>query len=175
MYSPPEWILKQRYYGDRATVWSLGVLLFNMIYGDIPWEDDADIINCRLDDLKPKLNHNWQHQPAFHRFDQYRDVDDLIRLCLKLNDAERIQLDELLQHKWFNKHNQRSSSGSSQESQQQHASMVDQILTVGQPSTSISLNPIVSSHVTDNITNKNNNTNSELKKCNNKPESLSTF
>lgn len=104
VYSPPEWILKQRYYGDRATVWSLGVLLFNMIYGDIPWEEDADIINCRLDDIKTKQNWQQNQQPAY-RFNQqqYRDVDDLIQLCLKLNDFERIQLDEILKHKWFNK------------------------------------------------------------------------
>lgn len=101
VYSPPEWILKQRYYGDRATVWSLGVLLFNMIYGDIPWEQDADIINCRLDDLK--LNkQSWQQAYRFNQ-QQHRDVDDLIRLCLKLNDFERIQLDDILKHKWFNK------------------------------------------------------------------------
>ena len=92
VYSPPEWILTQRYNGDRATVWSLGVLLFNMIYGDIPWEEDADIINCRLD-LKGK-------QPWHDRF---HEVDDLIRLCLKLNEHERIKLDDILQHKWFSK------------------------------------------------------------------------
>lgn len=175
VYSPPEWILKQRYYGDRATVWSLGVLLFNMIYGDIPWEDDADIINCRLDDLKPKLNtHNWQHQPDFYRFDHYRDVDDLIRLCLKLNDAERIKLDDLLQHKWFAK-NQRSSSGYSQVTQQEHQPLAtsnnNTSIVETQPSTSINLNPISSCHHSTNFTNKNRNTNSEF---NNTPESQST-
>lgn len=102
VYSPPEWILTQRYYGEHATVWSLGVLLFNMIYGDIPWEEDADIINCRLD-LKNKPS-SWSQ--GYFRPDldhQNRDVDDLIRLCLKLNHFERVKLDEILQHKWFTK------------------------------------------------------------------------
>lgn len=104
VYSPPEWILQQRYYGDRATVWSLGVLLFNMIYGDIPWEEDADIINCQLDDIKSRQNWSQNSSMAYRiGQQQHRDVDDLIRLCLKLNDFERIKLDEILQHKWFNK------------------------------------------------------------------------
>ena len=97
VYSPPEWILNQRYFGDRATVWSLGVLLFNMIYGDIPWEKDSDIVNCRLYSKNNIFfdNFNWQNNQ--------RDVDDLIRLCLTIEDAERIKLDEILNHKWFNK------------------------------------------------------------------------
>lgn len=98
VYSPPEWILNQRYYGDRATVWSLGVLLFNMIYGDIPWEEDADIINARLDDLKTPRS---QYLCEFEQ-EKYAVANDLIRLCLKLNDFDRISLDEIPQHTWFN-------------------------------------------------------------------------
>lgn len=67
-----------------------------MMYGDIPWEEDADIINCRLG-----------KQP-WH--DRYHEVDDLIRLCLKLNENERIKLDEILQHKWFNNSNKTRSA-----------------------------------------------------------------
>lgn len=135
VYSPPEWILKQSYRGDRATVWSLGVLLFNMIYGDIPWEDDQDIINCSFYIKKnfsfktaaattttaagettsdqpttsatattTNNSNNGNHTSnnllaMFSSSD--RDVDDLIRSCLMVNDLERIQLHEILNHKWF--------------------------------------------------------------------------
>ena len=97
VYAPPEWILNQCYYGDRAAVWSLGVLLFNMIYGDIPWEEDADIVNCRL---YSKKNFNLKSK-SDDVAATLTNVDDLIRKCLHINQSERIKLDEILQHKWF--------------------------------------------------------------------------
>ena len=101
VYSPPEWINRQYYYGHRAAVWSLGVLLCkcNMRYGDIPWEEDDDIIKCRL--IKKKCNNSFTDSDSDNNFQS--DVFDLIKKCLNVNDRERIKLDEILNHKWLKK------------------------------------------------------------------------
>jgi serine/threonine protein kinase len=106
VYSPPEWILQQCYYGDRAAVWSLGVLLFNMIYGDIPWEEDSDIVNCRLYSKK-NFEYNSSNSTSDNDEEEadtglhINQVDDLIRKCLHINQNERIKLEHILKHKWF--------------------------------------------------------------------------
>lgn len=106
VYSPPEWILGQCYYGDRAAVWSLGVLLFDMVYGDIPWEEDSDIVNCRLYSKKSfnasrRVNNGEQRVAVSDAASSH--VDDLIRKCLHINQHERIKLEDILKHTWLRK------------------------------------------------------------------------
>uniref|UniRef100_A0A8C3UZ24 Serine/threonine-protein kinase 1 n=1 Tax=Catharus ustulatus TaxID=91951 RepID=A0A8C3UZ24_CATUS len=84
VYSPPEWIACGCYYGHSATIWSLGVLLYVMVCGNLPFCKDHDIVSGQL-----FFGH--QVSPA---------CEDLIRWCLAKHPADRPELEDILCHPW---------------------------------------------------------------------------
>ena len=80
VYSPPEWIKHGRYTAEGLAVWSLGVLLYTMVCGDIPFQNDHDIVLA-----EPKFDSNMSES-----------CHDLILSCLKVNPNERLTLYQVL-------------------------------------------------------------------------------
>ncbi|KAH9511341.1 DNA repair and recombination protein RAD54-like [Dermatophagoides farinae] len=84
-YFPPECIKSSPYDGLAATVWSLGVLLYDMVCGNIPFYDDEAIINGVL-----RFTRNVTSE-----------CQDLIFKCLSYNAKDRPMLEEILVHPWM--------------------------------------------------------------------------
>jgi len=82
VYSPPEWIQWQHYHAMPVTVWSLGILLYDMLTGDIPFESDEEIVRGKL---------------TFNKHIS-KEARDLIIQCLSYEPRRRPTLSEILQH-----------------------------------------------------------------------------
>ncbi|XP_077048562.1 serine/threonine-protein kinase pim-1-like [Agelaius phoeniceus] len=82
-YSPPEWSHFGWDYGKPATIWSLGILLQQMV--------------CREHPFRRGQNISWDHQLSLPQ-GLSPECQDLIRRCLSMLDLERPSLEELLCH-----------------------------------------------------------------------------
>lgn len=85
VYSPPEWITSHRYHGRSATIWSLGILLFDMACGDIPFEKDDEICRAELY-FRDGLSHS---------------LKNLIQSMLQVKPQHRLKIEDILDHPWM--------------------------------------------------------------------------
>ena len=136
VYSPPEWIKFRRYRGDGLTVWSLGILLYDMVYGDIPFETDAQIKLAHLN-FRPELRLS-------------EDVIDCIKRCLTVSPTERITLAQLQQHPWVKEKDTKHLNMPNGSSESNHPQPVHR--SISAPVDVIPLSKLGGSEITSNIT-----------------------
>ncbi|XP_058246937.1 serine/threonine-protein kinase pim-1-like [Hemibagrus wyckioides] len=84
-YCPPEWILYKKYLGVSATVWSLGVLLYELVCGRLPFNTGEKIAEGKL-----KFPRRLSDECCM-----------LIRWCLEHHPENRPTFQEILNHRWF--------------------------------------------------------------------------
>ncbi|KAJ3100096.1 Checkpoint kinase 2 [Physocladia obscura] len=95
VYLAPEIIFSEQCYDDRVDLYSVGVILFFMLSGTIPFIaiDDTDLYT------KIKLGSVDWSSPA------WKDVSDaaidLIKSLMKVDPDQRIKLEDVEEHWWF--------------------------------------------------------------------------
>lgn len=90
-YSAPECLSHVEYDGRKADVWSLGVILYELVTGTHPW----DVTNTAQ-----MLQHIIQGSYEIPVFVSSA-CEDLIRAMLTVNPEERIPLHDILAHPWL--------------------------------------------------------------------------
>ena len=91
-YAAPEVIMGDSYKGEPADIWSMGVILFAMVTGRLPFKDsDVKSLLCEISKLL--------------RFPSRvsDECKDLTRAMLTFNPKERATLDEIKAHSWMKK------------------------------------------------------------------------
>ncbi|KAF8339776.1 kinase-like domain-containing protein, partial [Cantharellus anzutake] len=90
-YAAPEMLLAERYSGPEVDIWSLGIILYTLLAGSLPFDDDDEKV------MKDKII-----QGQFDIPDSLSDnAQALLRGMLKRNPTERLTIPAILRHPWF--------------------------------------------------------------------------
>ncbi|KAF5022388.1 hypothetical protein F66182_5561 [Fusarium sp. NRRL 66182] len=87
-YAAPELLKNRQYRGDRADIWSIGVILYAMLSATLPF-DDPDL---RV--MMARTKKGQYEMPCFLS----PEAEDLIRRMLQVNPDRRITLKEIWRH-----------------------------------------------------------------------------
>ncbi|CAI6337131.1 unnamed protein product [Periconia digitata] len=99
-YLPPEMIVGQGTYSEKIDLWSLGVLTYEFLCGEAPFEDTQTMTHRRIARGDYKV-------PSYVS----AEAKDLIQRLLVLDPEKRISLVEIEQHPWILKHCKAGSGG----------------------------------------------------------------
>ncbi|XP_037539105.1 serine/threonine-protein kinase BRSK2 [Nematolebias whitei] len=90
-YACPEVIRGEKYDGRKADVWSCGVILFALLVGALPFDDD------NLRNLLEKVKLGVFHMPHFIP----PDCQNLLRSMIEVDATKRLTLEQIQKHTWY--------------------------------------------------------------------------
>ncbi|XP_065812734.1 serine/threonine-protein kinase BRSK2 isoform X3 [Labrus bergylta] len=90
-YACPEVIRGEKYDGRKADVWSCGVILFALLVGALPFDDD------NLRNLLEKVKLGVFHMPHFIP----PDCQNLLRGMIEVDASKRLTLEQIQKHTWY--------------------------------------------------------------------------
>ncbi|XP_014872629.1 serine/threonine-protein kinase BRSK2-like, partial [Poecilia latipinna] len=90
-YACPEVIRGEKYDGRKADAWSCGVILFALLVGALPFDDD------NLRNLLEKVKLGVFHMPHFIP----PDCQNLLRGMIEVDAAKRLTLEQIQKHTWY--------------------------------------------------------------------------
>ena len=94
-YAAPEMIKGIQYHGIDTDIWSSGIILYLMLCKSFPFNDKNN------SKLYQKILSGKFNLPNYLS----NEAKDLISKILKVNPAERIKINEIKKHPWFNLYN----------------------------------------------------------------------
>lgn len=94
-YAAPELLKNRQYRGDKADIWSMGVILYAMLSATLPFDDP---------DLRVMMNKTKKGQYKMPEF-LTPEAEDLIDRMLQVNPDHRITMKQIWQHLLIQKYN----------------------------------------------------------------------
>ncbi|XP_060520661.1 maternal embryonic leucine zipper kinase-like [Cylas formicarius] len=90
-YAAPELVMGRQYLGQEVDVWAMGVLLYALLTGSLPFDD------VNVDNLYKKILCGKYCDPPYIS----RQSSELIRSMLQVDPEKRITVAQLLSHPWL--------------------------------------------------------------------------
>jgi len=110
-FFPPEVYTRHRYSAEKLTTWSLGILLYILLFGDLPFDTQNEIINSTR--AKVSFSHincymvyiiKIQVLMMCIKYDEdviSNESREFLDNMLKQSETDRLTMDQILQSDWL--------------------------------------------------------------------------